>query len=109
MSNTGLLNPPRDFVCDYLDCLVKVRPGEALCDEHKKQQYEHVNHPKHYNDHPSGVECIDIIEHMPFNIGTAMKYLWRAGLKPGQDFDQDLKKAIWYIERQRSIDERVKR
>ncbi len=100
---------PAPLTCDYLGCSFKVRPGETLCDEHKAEAYEHVNHPKHYNDHPSGIECIDVIEHMPFNIGTAMKYLWRAGLKPGQDSDQDLKKALWYIERQRTIGERTKR
>ena len=40
-----------------------------------------VNHPRHYTSHPSGVECIDIIEHMTLNCGSAVKYLWRAGLK----------------------------
>jgi hypothetical protein len=40
-----------------------------------------VNHPPHYNDHPSGVECIAIVEHFTFNVGNAVKYLWRAGLK----------------------------
>ena len=60
--------------------------------------HDPVNHPKHYNDHPSGVECITITRHMGFNIGNAIKYLWRAGLKD-KDFEiQDLRKAIWYIE-----------
>lgn len=54
-----------------------------------------VNHPKHYNSHPSGVECITITRHMNFNIGNAIKYLWRAGLK--DDAKQDLQKAAWYI------------
>lgn len=40
-----------------------------------------VNHPKHYNAHPSGVECVDVAEHYGFNVGNAIKYLWRAGLK----------------------------
>lgn len=62
--------------------------------------YEFVNHPKHYNEHPTGVECIDIIEWMAWNIGTAVKHLWRAGLKPGTDSIQDMRKAIWYIERE---------
>lgn len=62
--------------------------------------YEQVNHPQHYNSHPAGIECIDVIEHFPFNLGTAMKYLWRAGLKPGVDTEIDLQKAIWYIERE---------
>lgn len=57
-----------------------------------------VNHPPHYNDHPSGVECIDIVEHYNFNIGNAMKYLWRAGLKG--DEQSDILKAQWYINRE---------
>jgi Protein of unknwon function (DUF3310) len=64
-------------------------------------QYEHVNHPKHYNNNPSGVEAIDVIEHMAFNIGSAVKYLWRAGFKPGAAAEQDLDKAIWYITREK--------
>jgi len=62
---------------------------------------EKVNHPRHYNQHPSGIECITIIESMPFNVGTAIKYLWRAGLKDGSPTDEDYRKAIWYIERER--------
>jgi hypothetical protein len=58
-----------------------------------------VNHPKHYTDHPSGVECITITEHMGFCVGNAIKYLWRAGLK-SKDPIQDLEKARWYIERE---------
>lgn len=61
---------------------------------------EQVDHPDHYNQHPSGIECIDVIEHLPFNIGNAIKYLWRAGLKLPNEYEQDYKKAIWYIERE---------
>jgi len=57
-----------------------------------------VNHPDHYNVHPSGVECIDVIEHFPHNIGAAIKYLWRAGLKGGAS--EDLAKAAWYSNRE---------
>lgn len=63
---------------------------------------EKVNHPKHYNSHPSGVECIDIAEHYTFNCGNAIKYIWRAGLK--EDAIQDLEKAAWYLHRE--IDKR---
>jgi hypothetical protein len=61
---------------------------------------EQVNHPAHYNRHPAGVECIDVVEHLTFNVGNAIKYLWRAGLKPGTDAVTDLRKAIWYLERE---------
>lgn len=56
-----------------------------------------VNHPPHYTKHKSGVECIAIAEHMNFCLGNAIKYLWRADLKNGTE---DLKKAIWYINRE---------
>ena len=61
-----------------------------------------VNHPHYYQD-PSGVECIQIVRHRDFNIGNAIKYLWRAGLKQEEGLDQktkmieDLQKAIFYI------------
>jgi len=63
------------------------------------KKIEKVNHPTHYNQHPSGVECIDVVEHMSFNLGNAVKYLWRAGKKDSTD--EDLRKAVWYIERER--------
>lgn len=60
---------------------------------------EQVNQPQHYTSHPSGIECIQITEHMNFNLGNAIKYIWRAGLKT-EDALTDLKKAIWYVERE---------
>lgn len=57
-----------------------------------------VNHPLHYTQHPSGVECIQITEHMGFNLGNAIKYIWRADLKG--DSIQDLEKAKWYLDRE---------
>ena len=69
-----------------------------------------VNHPPHYNTHPAGIECIDVVEWLPFNVGNAIKYLWRAphkskGTSTSTEL-QDLKKAIWYI--QREIERRTK-
>ena len=57
-----------------------------------------VDHPPHYNQHPTGVECIDIIEHFNFNVGNAMKYLWRAG--QSEHWVTDLEKAAWYVQRE---------
>lgn len=59
---------------------------------------EQVNHPRHYNEHPSGVECITVVEHMGFNLGNAVKYIWRADLKGNRV--EDLRKAAWYINRE---------
>jgi TPR repeat protein len=56
-----------------------------------------VNHPTHYQ-HPSGIECIDITEHMSFCLGNAIKYIWRCDSK-GQPI-QDLRKAVAYLERE---------
>jgi len=58
--------------------------------------HDNVNHPKHYTSHPSGIETITITRHMGFNLGNALKYIWRCDLK--HDAIEDLKKAVWYIE-----------
>lgn len=69
----------------------------------KEQKSDSVNHPAHYNSHPSGIECIEIARHHNFNIGNTIKYLWRAGLKSEEGMEdndkqiEDLNKAIWYI------------
>lgn len=59
---------------------------------------DNVEHPRHYTAHPSGVECITIVEHMNFCLGNAVKYIWRAGLKG--DAIEDLRKARFYIDRE---------
>lgn len=56
-----------------------------------------VNHPPHYQ-HPSGVECIEIVEHLGFCMGNAIKYLFRAGKKDVSE--QDLRKSLWYLNRE---------
>jgi len=66
--------------------------------------HDQVNNPKHYTSHPSGIDCIQITEHMGFNLGNAIKYVWRSDLK--NDAIEDLNKAIWYI--QREIERRKK-
>lgn len=70
---------------------------------------ESVNHPKHYNSHPNGIECIDIIRHYVCDIANAIKYLWRAGLKAEMGKEdaekeiEDLEKALWYIKDYRTL------
>ena len=60
--------------------------------------HDPVNHTNHYLSHPSHIECIEVTEHLNFCIGNAIKYLWRADLK--HDAIEDLKKAVWYINRE---------
>lgn len=68
-------------------------------------EHDEVNEPQYYNNHPSGVRCIDIAEHHDFCIGNVIKYVWRAGLKtkenelPSDAEIRDLKKAEYYIKR----------
>lgn len=64
-----------------------------------------VDHPTHYNSHPSGVECIVVAEAFGFNLGNVVKYLWRADQKGAPI--EDLKKARWYLDRE--ISRREKR
>jgi len=59
---------------------------------------DNVNNPKHYNDNESGIECIEVTKHCSFCIGNAMKYIWRHKSK-GKPIE-DLKKAIWYLNKQ---------
>lgn len=58
-----------------------------------------VNHPPHYKAY-KGFEVIDLTEQMNFNKGNAVKYICRAGLKDSEPEIQDLRKAIWYLERE---------
>ena len=71
----------------------------------RKPTADLVNHPPHYTSHPSGVECITVTEHMNFNVGNAIKYLWRSDEK-GAPLD-DLRKAAWYVNRE--IERRIVR
>lgn len=70
-----------------------------------EQRIDNVNHPPHYTwlKEKCGVEAIDIIRHLDFDTGNAIKYLLRAGRKSEEGMTdrekaiQDLKKAICYI------------
>lgn len=80
---------------------MKINIRQIMCKNNKN--INNVNHPEHYNNHPSGIECIEIARYYCFSIGNAIKYLWRAGLKKEEGITnvqkeiEDLKKAIWYI------------
>lgn len=67
--------------------------------------YDEIN-PDHYKGFSNGAEVIDIVETLSYNCGAAIKYLARAGRKPGADVLTDLRKAAWYVAREI---ERIKR
>lgn len=74
-----------------------------ISDDTVRIEFEHptndnVNHPKHYTSHPSGIEVIEITEHMNFCLGNVIKYVLRADLK--HDAIEDLEKARWYLDRE---------
>lgn len=88
-----------NYALDLLNSSVTTLPPPADSIFYVKnlEKEDPVNHPKHYTVDPSGIECIQITRHRNFNIGNAIKYLWRAGLKESNSDIQDLEKAIWYI------------
>lgn len=63
---------------------------------------DNVNHPPHYNNSLARcecgrrIECIDVTRHLNFNLGNAIKYLWRCDNK-GANIE-DLRKSVWYIQ-----------
>lgn len=63
--------------------------------------YEYVNHPVHYGGENNTYEVIKVIEalEMDFHLGNTFKYIARAGKKGTDKEIQDLKKALWYLER----------
>lgn len=99
------------MVCILVADHIKELYGSGAVQAFKEQEYnrmgkikdqaefDNVNHPAHYTAHASGIECIQVTEHMNFCLGNALKYLWRAGLK-NDNAIEDLKKSIWYINRE---------
>lgn len=63
-----------------------------------ERQPDMVNHPPHYT--VNGIEVIDVIENYKLNykLGNVVKYVLRADLKGNRL--QDLKKALWYLQRE---------
>ena len=58
-----------------------------------------VLHPNHYN-WIQDVECLDVAEHFNFNLGSAIKYIWRVPTKVPNEKIEDLRKAIVYLKRE---------
>lgn len=104
-NDRSILEDKHSKLCAVTMCPFDALPAARYCYAHTvntektKQNTMHdpVNHPSHYCSHPSGIECIAVTEHMNFNVGNAIKYLWRESHKNGIE---DLKKAAWYINRE---------
>ena len=61
---------------------------------------EQVNHPSHYGGKDNPYEAIKVIDawDLDFCLGNVVKYISRAGKKGNNSKEQDLKKALWYLE-----------
>jgi len=75
---------------------MRIPDGKLRAEEIAERKKEAIKHPPHYTNHPSGVECIDIVKHFNYCLGNVIKYIWRADLK-GKDIE-DLQKAREYID-----------
>ena len=90
------------FDTKFKHCLKNFKKKNITQEKHRNME-KNVDHPQHYNLHPSGIECIEIAKHYDFCIGNAIKYLWRSGLKSEEGMSdrekeiEDLEKAVWYI------------
>lgn len=87
--------------------------GETCPKCNPSAQIDNINHPAHYTSSDASclncgrrIECIDVIEHLPANLANAVKYVWRCDLKH-DDPTEDLRKAIWYLEREITRRERM--
>lgn len=101
-----------DFVIDpltssqndyYSKQLKKIDQMLDICNKQIRENYDNknkemINHPQHYN--MGKFEAIDVIEDwkLNFNLGNTIKYISRAGHK--DDIIQDLKKSLWYLQRE---------
>ena len=101
---------PRKWTDSEIEYMKKLK--EAGCSNaeiaDKGTQSDNVNHPSHYTD--GRIEVIDFIEdkELGFHLGNAVKYISRAGRKNPDKTIEDLRKAVWYINRQIERLERVK-
>lgn len=85
----------------HIDTYTESRAGHTEAPAQATAALSAVKHPHHYNVHPSGVEAIDIVQHFNFNLGNVIKYVWRTGLKHGDEGAakiHELKKAREYLD-----------
>jgi hypothetical protein len=81
---------PEDKPSPFIEALNKYHDKE-----YAPKSGSPVVHPDHYNAHPSGVECIDVAQWFGFNLGNAIKYIWRCDHKGKKK--EDINKAIEYL------------
>jgi hypothetical protein len=80
-------------------CTVSQKRTNILMIMEKSDMDDAINHPAHYTQF-GNLECIQVTERFNFCRGNAIKYIWRAGGKDATKEIEDLKKAVWYINRE---------
>lgn len=62
---------------------------------------QNVQHPIYYGGADDPYEAIKVIEawNLGFHLGNTVKYISRAGKKDGNSATQDLRKAMFYLNR----------
>ena len=75
-----------------------IRANKYLNKNNEPTPTDNVNNPSHYN--VGTIEVIEVIEDwkLNFNLGNAIKYIGRCEHKNNKK--EDIKKAIWYLERE---------
>lgn len=84
----------------HLDEMLAAANSPSFASAATTSDVDNVNHPPHYKQ--GGIETIDVVEawQLGFHLGNAVKYISRAGKKPGNAELDDLKKARWYLDRE---------
>ncbi len=79
---------------------IRIADSDSEKKDSEKITNDNVNHPSHYTG--GKIEVIDFIEdkELGFHLGNAVKYISRAGRKDADKTVEDLRKAVWYINRQ---------
>lgn len=75
-SNDKRLDAARE---DALKILLETQPTKDVTVTEQKQS-DDISAPSHYTWLP-GIECTEVVSHFSFHLGSAIKYIWRAGRK----------------------------
>lgn len=97
-----------DYYKHTLARLNAIENGEKAPEPEPDNDYDFVNHPKHYNNYD--VEVIDMMRRIWGHEATAIwckltafKYRMRMGTKPGSSLEEDLEKERFYLEKMKEI------
>jgi hypothetical protein len=76
-----------------------VHPDGGRINHGERKKKDNVNHPSHYGGADNVYEVIKVIMAwgLGFNLGSAVKYIGRAGKKDPDKHIEDLEKAAFYI------------